>query len=99
VRARPFVSRISEVLPTRSEIEVLRKKAALAEVFTGQIKEAREHLTMLQTYKMKRDEEDAKKLAQEKIDAEFIDPRLRSKTHRELVEMVNKCITCACVLV
>lgn len=88
VRARPFVSRISEVLPTRSEIETLRKKAMLSDIFTEQLKEAKDHLIILQREKVKRDGEEAKRLEEERLNADMIDPRLRSKTHRELVDLV-----------
>lgn len=78
------------MLPTRSEIEILRKKAVLADIFTDQLKEAKQHLTVLQREKVKREESDAKKEAEERLNAALIDPRLRSKTHKELTDMVSQ---------
>lgn len=77
------------MLPTRSEIEILRKKAMLSDIFTEQLKEAKDHLIILQREKMKREKEDEKRLEEERLNADMIDPRLRSKTHRELVDLVT----------
>lgn len=90
VRSRPFVSRISEVLPSRAEIEKLRSKASSADVLMEQLKEARGHLLQFQRAEEKRQRAEAIRREQEQFGEDVGDPLLKGKTHKELISMVTE---------